>query len=1353
MATRNTRDVKMTLSVETLGADEIKKLQTSVAQLAQEGGDAAPEFQRLADEIGRLGQQTEAIRLFQQLSDATDQLSQRQLEAATRADQLQVKLTDAAAATRAAAQTQQQADAAYQSSSAALRDITGELTILRNTYDENGKRAANFKDEVLRLTQAKVQQKAAVDNDRQALTQANTALREAERAQAKLETAVSRTSRALETANSRLTQGQAALNAQRQATEAIGVSTEDLARAQTELVQALNRTGQAAGALKTNLDQARAAEKALADEARRASDAYAEQVQSINAEIRLRQRAATERAAAAQRVAAAERAAADAAAAAKRQEQEESDRLANIIIANRERMELAGKVALAAELAAQREAAELSVRIEREKTAAIETEARKSAEAVSNAFERVGVRGAAALQQEIAEVRAAMQLLSTQADLTGAEIAGAMRAGNAQIAALERELRGLTGQLTLADRAADAFRNSLGQIAIGNLVADGIGALVERLKEMGRQFIQVNLQADTARRALNALYGESEITTQQMDFLRRAAQAAGVSIGAISADFVKFSAATKASNIPLEDTNAVFAAVTRAAGSLGLSADKTGLALNALGQIASKSVVSMEELRQQLGDSIPGALSLTAKGLGITDAELIKLVETGQLLARDFFPAFTKGLKELEGDTNSLTNTWQRFKNVLTISAQAAGEAGALELLSVAVKGLGVVLGTVVVAVSTFVEGLKSAGAVLTFFYEAVRNNPTDAWDTLIDRLEGTNDRLRRQTDAISGLISPNTELQAATGRTAAVNRELALTASDAAREIEAMTPQIQAAAAAAGETALGQQALAAATRASATAASGAGAAWVRLNTEIAALTETAEKQIVVAGKERAAAEIQATTVERLARLRGDERGQLEAAVQASEINVNALQNEAVKRQQLVNVLQVQLAEQIKIATQQDGNILQRQQEIIAIQERLNLATVESQRAQQAVAEAQAEATARGLVRQTYEDNAAAVDQLRLVMEQANVAAATAAELERQGIASKAEVTAANETAAVATALYNDALDDQREIQQALNNLEATNFDLREINIKAMIAQTQAEIDIAQAKGETYKITQLQNDLKRLEIELIGVGIEAKRAEADAIIAAAEADRARLIASGEMTRAQELAIEAAIRKAQVLQREADIADITRQRLVELERINRLAGNTAQNSAGQFNGLSGSLDRVAGNADRAAGAIQRLNRLRGGGGGGGGDGEDEDAPPPGAGTRQSGTASLTPLQQLLLKERAGTLSASDAGLARAAIEQQQLAVDTVAALGGSSTNLGGARGALNNARRLFELTQTAGNQRQATPTTARPSGGGAGSSLTINLGGQSTRINTATPQDAQALASVLRQLESSQQRTF
>ena len=91
MATSN-RDVKLSLSVETLGEEGIKELQKAVEALGRDGGAAAPEFQKLADEIGRLGEQSKALSTFRELSEETDKLAARQADSAASTAQMAAKL-------------------------------------------------------------------------------------------------------------------------------------------------------------------------------------------------------------------------------------------------------------------------------------------------------------------------------------------------------------------------------------------------------------------------------------------------------------------------------------------------------------------------------------------------------------------------------------------------------------------------------------------------------------------------------------------------------------------------------------------------------------------------------------------------------------------------------------------------------------------------------------------------------------------------------------------------------------------------------------------------------------------------------------------------------------------------------------------------------------------------------------------------------------------------------------------------------------------------------------------------------------------------------------------------------------
>ena len=122
-------------------------------------------------------------------------------------------------------------------------------------------------------------------------------------------------------------------------------------------------------------------------------------------------------------------------------------------------------------------------------------------------------------------------------------------------------------------------------------------------------------------------------------FATETAKKYGTGIAQTADSFSKFTAAATAANIPLQVQEELFDAVTKSALTFGMTSEETRGAFQALQQMASKGVVSMEELRQQLGERVPIATAAAAKGLGVTQQELIKLVESGKLTAAEFFPA------------------------------------------------------------------------------------------------------------------------------------------------------------------------------------------------------------------------------------------------------------------------------------------------------------------------------------------------------------------------------------------------------------------------------------------------------------------------------------------------------------------------------------------------------------------------------------------------------------------------------------------------------------------------------------------------------------------------------------------
>ncbi len=110
------------------------------------------------------------------------------------------------------------------------------------------------------------------------------------------------------------------------------------------------------------------------------------------------------------------------------------------------------------------------------------------------------------------------------------------------------------------------------------------------------------------------------------------------------------------------------------------SSEKFDQAMTALNQIASKGVVSMEELRQQLSEALPGALSIAARSMNLTQQEFNNLVSSGNLLSEEFLPKFAAQLKAetftaFIANSQSAASSLGTLKNEIFLTSAAMGEA------------------------------------------------------------------------------------------------------------------------------------------------------------------------------------------------------------------------------------------------------------------------------------------------------------------------------------------------------------------------------------------------------------------------------------------------------------------------------------------------------------------------------------------------------------------------------------------------------------------------------------------------------------------------------------------------------
>lgn len=364
--------------------------------------------------------------------------------------------------------------------------------------------------------------------------------------------------------------------------------------------------------------------------------------------------------------------------------------------------------------------------------------------------------------------RSARGLASGTRDYADSARSGAQ--GTSQLADAYRRLVGDTRQsLSLTQRLRGEVLSLIaaygGFYGVINLLGQVVGAY--QTLEAAQARLNVTNDGDMAK------------TAEDMDFLRRTADRLGVDLGTLSTEYSKFAIATKGTNLEGAATRKIFTSVAEAARVNRTSTAELSGVFVALTQIVSKGAVQMEELRQQLGDRLPGALQIMADGLGVGTDELIKMMEQGQVTSEALIPfaeeldrRFGPGLGEaLAGTTVALG----RLKNAAFQALVEFGNGGFIDAFTNLANDLTELLQSA--DFTAFLQNLSAGFAVLIDVLALAAQN-FQLVAVAISAMIGL-----KIAPLIVGLIADFTKLTAAIGltRTAAAAASGAMAATGAA--------------------------------------------------------------------------------------------------------------------------------------------------------------------------------------------------------------------------------------------------------------------------------------------------------------------------------------------------------------------------------------------------------------------------------------------------------------------------------------------------------------------------------------------------------------------------------------------
>lgn len=174
-------------------------------------------------------------------------------------------------------------------------------------------------------------------------------------------------------------------------------------------------------------------------------------------------------------------------------------------------------------------------------------------------------------------------------------------------------------------------------------------------------------QLSKAQATLKNVSGNTGEYASNMSYLNGVVKEYNLEMITTMSNYSKFYSATKAAGLSVNELRNVFESVAKASTYFNLSQDETNGIFLALSQIASKGKVQMEELRGQLGERLPIAMSAMANGLKVSTGELEKMISKG-LDARKALNALSDGLNMEIGivDTNTIEGSINKLKNTFT---------------------------------------------------------------------------------------------------------------------------------------------------------------------------------------------------------------------------------------------------------------------------------------------------------------------------------------------------------------------------------------------------------------------------------------------------------------------------------------------------------------------------------------------------------------------------------------------------------------------------------------------------------------------------------------------------------------
>lgn len=1032
------RKVSLELAAKTTGLDDLTKVAEELKAIAKAGGEAAPEAQRLLDELQRIAEQTNTARQAEELKSQYAELGKE------------------------------------------LTNTNRRLATANKNLDAQEEALAKASKAYEKFNAKAVEARNAVDR-------AAIAHREAKHA--------------LEDLRAEYPSFEAMTKKQRTQYEKLTKAVDDTSRAEQEARISVRETNV----------ELRNAKKAL-DDVAEAYDKVARK-QKTESKLSVTQTAAKD----------AKKAEVDSATAA----------LSSMGVAN-----TAGSIANAASLNGLK-----TLIAEADKFKAslfgVNTAAELAKQGVDKAFSVTGVRSAQQIRDEIQAIEQSLLALANTPSITSGQFDKAVKDSEDRIRHLRAELDGVdlsakTTKRTFNDMAVDFAKGAV----LSEVLFGAIGAM----QGAATQAVTTASAMETLQRGMSAVFGGQANAAKELEYVRAVSDRTGVSLIDLGKAYSKVALSAREAGFSQAQAREVFEAVSGAMGVLGESSSETGFALQAITQMLSKGVVSMEEFRQQLAERLPGAFEATARELGLTTAELNAFIATGKATAFDVLPALASGLNKVyptKAQNDTLAGGWERFLNGLRMAANDLGESGALQM---GFKGVRIAAGAVYASVGTVIESIRALG---TLSAGVVAGDLSGALSKVGDDFK----KMDANAKAIAGVLD---DTKKTSDKAAESLSALGISAKDASP------------------------------------------GFIRLMVDLKNAEDNASAQATAMRKAaeytRSSGEASATAAANLA----TETEQRRIATQIAERNVAALRSVLAAETEVLSIKEKGLAALTELATKSEDEAKRRKDSIEKVSNEINTQRELVEGLKLQVRETENLRIARQVDAEALKYNGDKVAQYRQVLTAALLTLQAVNQEYEQGPVAIGKLIDAQNAIAASTKLYADALQDQIDKRKAEMGLNDANTSMLSAVNRLKQEQYRTTYELAKANGDENAATFALVQIKRLEAELTRLNAEAKRAEAQATLQLVTLQREELRVKNDLTPAKELELKMQEKKMEVAIKEADIQMEIAKRTERLTYVTQNQTVTTSEAAKAQSNLAGEYSRIADEADSAAESVDRLN---------------------------------------------------------------------------------------------------------------------------------------------------------------